>query len=265
LEEEIEDICSTYNDLISMGGRPTAPINHDPGFCDPSKSDKDKEYHLRDHWARQERRINEEHQRWMTFREYQERVRDPSLFEEYIQSVREFMCDARIEWCVQLHPEQQTKLDEWKEFFIHERRRYRHYEQKLKRTQDLPDSQRDRNSLRVTMSNLKQLRPVLTWIESQFPIIAAELAASSQDQATRQTRIRSKAKTMATGQQAIWKDRLRPRRSTVSTPPQNLKAAKPAGAKPQGIVKRSGRSPQKKTRKTSTPGRATRSSQRRMQ
>jgi hypothetical protein len=51
LEEEIAAVYRAYKRLEKMGGRPSAEINPDPGPCDPSKSDIDKEYHVLDHWA----------------------------------------------------------------------------------------------------------------------------------------------------------------------------------------------------------------------
>jgi hypothetical protein len=147
LEDQIADVYRDYNALIEMGGRPSATINPDPdpGPCDPSKSDIDKEYHVSDHWTGEQNRAYKELDRWENFRKYQQRVREsPDKFNKYIEEVRIYQQGDRIEWTVklQLQPERQTKLDEWKEYYIYEHRKHRRLDKKLKRVQQLPESKR---------------------------------------------------------------------------------------------------------------------------
>jgi hypothetical protein len=259
LEQRIADICSTYQELINIGGRPSAPINHDPGVCDPSKSDVDKAYHVSDHWSIEGKRVEDDYHRWVKFRKYQDHVRIPKLFGKYIESVRKFLCDERIEWSVQLDRERQTKLDEWKEFYIHERRRHQEIGKKYAQLQTLPKSEVDMDSLWRYKIAFESLPATLDWIEAQLAIVDAEMVASNQ--ITQKARVRSRTKTLATGQQSIWRDRLRPRRTTVATP-QKPRTAVPAREKPQGVVKRSGTDAQKRKRQTATTARVTRSSRR---
>ena len=262
LEEEIAAIYRTYNRLKKMGGRPSAPINPDPGPCDPSKSAIDKEYHISDHWHGERNRVGEEMRRWVEFRKHQERVRgDQESFEKYIEDVSKHIRDAGIKWTVQLQrkPEQQRKfrVDNWKEYYIYEHRKRRGLEKNLERVLQLPESNLDRkserwlywnNRLMRAKTSLEQLDNLLKWIDGQFPEIAAECWWG---------RLRSRKETAMI--EAICRDRLRHSRGAVVVPLERPNAMISPG-KPMGIVKRSSGKVLNKRRLPATKDHATKSS-----
>ncbi|MCJ1245719.1 hypothetical protein MMC30_002923 [Trapelia coarctata] len=182
-EERIAFIYQAYDDLIELGGTPSAPINPDPGPCPPSKSEVDKEYHISDHWGAEEVRVNDELERWKKFREYQQAVRRSlERFNKYTEEISSLVLEEGIKWAVnvQIHSEQQTKLDEWKEYYLFECTRRRDWEKKLERILQQPEVKRDPFCLSSIQCRLICQDPWLEMIKQQIPDIAAESAVSSQ-------------------------------------------------------------------------------------
>ncbi|KAF2181220.1 hypothetical protein K469DRAFT_692103 [Zopfia rhizophila CBS 207.26] len=123
-----------YQELKNMGGRPSREINPDPGPCPPWKSERDKEYHVSDHWGGENGRMGDETTRWLDFRWYQFKMReDPERFDKYKAAVHKHRQEKGIDWAVELQLDRQTKLDEWREYYIYEHRKRHALEKKLDR------------------------------------------------------------------------------------------------------------------------------------
>ncbi len=76
--------------------------------------------------------------RWTAFRNYQQHIRkDPEKFPAYRQYIRQYREENALESPVQLHlqAEQQTKLDEWKEYQVIQHRKLAKKQRKLRKTQ----------------------------------------------------------------------------------------------------------------------------------
>ena len=127
-------VYENYPQLENMGGRSSRQINHDPGPCPTWKSDIDKKYHISDHWGRERGQIDEELARWLDFRWHQFKIRENQrTFNKYDKAVHMYLQEKAINWVVKLHLDQQTKLDEWKEYYIYEHRKRRALVKKLNR------------------------------------------------------------------------------------------------------------------------------------
>lgn len=123
-----------YEKLKGLGGRASREINPDPGPCPASKSDMDKRYHVSDHWHRESGLIERELKRWLDFRWHQFRMRESSkMFNRYEEAVHKYRQEKGIDWTVELQLDRQTKLEEWREYYIYERRKRRALEKKLDR------------------------------------------------------------------------------------------------------------------------------------
>ena len=117
-----------YMELKSMGGRPSRELNTDPGPCSPSKPDIDKEYHVRDHWSREVGLVERELKRWLDFRWHQFTMRkDSKIFRKYKEIIR-------INGVIELRLDRQTKLDEWREYYLYEHRKRAALESELEQT-----------------------------------------------------------------------------------------------------------------------------------
>ena len=115
-----------------MGGRPSREINPDPGPCPAWKSDVQKRYHVSDHWNGEDGRTEGELKRWLDFRWHQFKMReDWNKFNEYKDAVHKHRQAKEIDWTVELQLDRQTKLDEWREYYIYEHRKRRALEKKL--------------------------------------------------------------------------------------------------------------------------------------
>lgn len=127
--------CITYRNhkkLKDLGGRPSREINPDPGVCPAFKSDIEKRYYVSDHWHGEAGRIGEETQRWLDFRWHQFKMREDSQkFNKYEEAVRKHRQEMSMDWAVELQLSRQTKLDEWREYYIYERKKRRALEKKL--------------------------------------------------------------------------------------------------------------------------------------
>jgi hypothetical protein len=185
----------------------------------------DEESRVLDHWARELVRVRDELKRWDKFHENQKFVRrDTALFNNYIKELSKHMREAGVRWTVQLQrrPRQQRKfrVDDWKEYYIYEHRKYRGLGEKLQCVLDLPESNLDRRSDRwlhwnggVTRarSRVEKLESLLEWISGQLLKLDAELA-------TWQGRLRRRREPAMTKGRIEWEDRLRQRRGAVIVP-----------------------------------------------
>ncbi|KAI9840160.1 MAG: hypothetical protein M1837_001873 [Sclerophora amabilis] len=169
------DAYEAYDSLIQMGGRPTQPINPNPRVWDPARTSEDN--HVRDHWTSEARRCYDELEAWEKFRRFQTTNRQKG-FPAYHQAVSEYRQTNGIGGSVQLHlqPEEQTKLDEWKEYQFYERFKLDIRKKAVDEILRLPASQQKQNGdLFVANRAVEKSHAQLDWIQGQFPLIASEL------------------------------------------------------------------------------------------
>ncbi|KAI9789471.1 MAG: hypothetical protein M1816_006013 [Peltula sp. TS41687] len=108
--------------LIQKGGRPRQPLPLGSCYCSPERIEarRDDPTIVGDGcWARANHNLDEELLLWDRFREHQRKVREtPEEFSKWQADVRYFREHYGLEGDVQLYPqlEQQSKVDEWKEF-----------------------------------------------------------------------------------------------------------------------------------------------------
>ena len=102
-----------------MGGRLSAPVDPDPSHRDVAPEDEG--YRVKWHWTEQSIRTLDELERWEEFRKYQQRTRrNVEAFDKY----QSFIVSCRERRQIQYDPtlllelEQQSKVDEWKEYCI---------------------------------------------------------------------------------------------------------------------------------------------------
>ncbi len=134
--EVIEGVQRTaYKDhetLKSIGGRPSREINPDPGPCPTSKSDTDKRYHVSDRWYTEAGRIERELKRWLDFRWHQFETRvDSKGFHKYTVAFHKHQEENGLHCAVELQLGRQTKLDEWREYYMFELRKRHPLEKEL--------------------------------------------------------------------------------------------------------------------------------------
>jgi hypothetical protein len=135
IEESRETAYENFEDLKNIGGRPSREINPDPGPCPAWKDDIQKKYHSADHWNGERGRTGRELERWLDFRWHQVRMRqDSNKFDKYKDAVYKHQQAKGINWTIELQLDQQTKLDEWWEYYIYEHRKRRALEMKLNQT-----------------------------------------------------------------------------------------------------------------------------------
>ena len=122
-----------------MGGRPSAPIKTDPGLWNPSVTDE--ELHVSHHWVTEWRRTHSELERWNHFRRYQEFTRrNTDEFDRYSLGVLLYCQEQKgipSNLKLERERERQTKLYEWKEYYIYEHEKLNGLERKVQRIQQL--------------------------------------------------------------------------------------------------------------------------------
>jgi len=165
VEEMIAENYQVVSELKDLGGRPSAAVNPDP-----------------DRQSDEAERVFTELQRWRWFRYRQRRVRASlERFERYTDDVLRYAQEEKIEWTVnlQLDLEQQTKLDEWKEYYIFEGRIRRYLVKNLEQILQKPDAERSCYKLKYARRDLSRKDALLEWIKQQIPVVAAECGVSS--------------------------------------------------------------------------------------
>ncbi|MCJ1304426.1 hypothetical protein MMC08_007238 [Hypocenomyce scalaris] len=133
-EETRAEAYEYYNKLTQAGGRPSRPIQSDPGPWDPSLGDE--ELHGTSHWEKELRRYMNELERWENFRKYQQAIRkNPEKFRGSIERACEYQSKRGIDVHLdsQFQVEEQTMLDTWKEYYLYEHRKLGPLEASLER------------------------------------------------------------------------------------------------------------------------------------
>ena len=189
-----------YNTLLSMGGRPVRPVQHDSGPQELGSKNR-----LLGQYSDEGARLRGELEKWRAFRDYQRGVRrDRASFrraQQYINAywqrrgVRQDLKPKLLE-----NPQMQTKLEEWKEFYFHQ---HQTLEQKEKRVEEAERQARiSLKAFEVTEScfqdgmhtedgwyiaaivDLETYTAWLAWIEGQIPLISSKCVPENIDGAT---------------------------------------------------------------------------------
>ena len=136
-----------------MGGRPSRPIQYDPGhwvykegvddYMSEEEDDEQKELRwVSDHWGYEGSQFHGELDEWQGFRKFQRQMqRKPASLYKVQQRINDYWQEKQITEKLrpQLHidPHQQSKVDEWKEFYWYRHIGLRwHDEDVKKREQD---------------------------------------------------------------------------------------------------------------------------------
>lgn len=184
-----------------MGGRPGRSLNFNPGPWDPSGGSWEK-FHVRDHWSVEAHSFMPELRRWTAFRKYQQDIRaNVQRFPEYQLYIRDYRnkhgLTGPVDLCSQ--SDQQTKIDEWKEYQVYIHRKLRQKEDNLKKAElELESTKRElqeantdslRNGIQSALPlyqaevggaeiELKEWQELLEWIGQQLLMITRELSLS---------------------------------------------------------------------------------------
>lgn len=202
-----------YDAFIKIGGRPSRPLQTEPDpqyyerrleevqetirktGCtehDPRKNSAElkalrSSCRLQYLEAEQER-VTFEFNQWRRFLQFQQRKRqDRAVFSEYEQSVSEYRQRKKFEGEIQLQlqPEQQTKLDEWKEFQYFQYRKLSYQRRNIEQFWAKSDADSlqwsdMQNKILEAEDEMEQRIAFLPWIVGQLPLILSEEVASSQ-------------------------------------------------------------------------------------
>ena len=208
--EFANEIKEAYYALIEMGGRPTREIELDPGSPDPVETQR----HLRHYasfWAAQ-LTFKEELVRWKKFRDHQQEAREKSEeFLAYCQSVCDYRRENGMEGEIhlKLQWDQQTKLDEWKEYQFFQHRELAgpraRILRRIQRAQEQVDKGRwsegdAQSEIRSENLALKELDDLWEWVEHQLSQIASDPSISGPDQKDNHTPHQCQIPSSAPGQ-----------------------------------------------------------------
>lgn len=130
--------------LLSIGGR-SREINPDPGPCPDSKPDEDKRYHVSDDWHEEAERTERELEQGLDFRWHQFEMRkDSKIFNKYKEAIDNHREKKGINFGVELQLDRQTKLDEWREYYLYEHRKRLPLERKLEKANRELETRKER-------------------------------------------------------------------------------------------------------------------------
>ena len=134
-----------------MGGIPSRPIQYDPGhwvyqegvddYISEEEDDEEKELHwISSHWGSEGSHMAGELHEWQDFRRFQRRMRrKPTSLYKIQQQINNYWQEKQIreELRPQLHvdPQQQSKVDEWKEFYWYRYTGLRWHNENVKKTE----------------------------------------------------------------------------------------------------------------------------------
>ncbi|KAL9627181.1 MAG: hypothetical protein Q9164_007683, partial [Protoblastenia rupestris] len=157
-----------------MGGRPSRPIRYDPGpqawrcwehenvACSEDEEQKELRW-INDHWRHESVHIYCELWEWEDFRSDQQLQRsDPRKrrqLENYIQRK-----SIKAELLPQLHsdPQQQSKVDDWKEFYLFMHRRTRGKERLIE------EDERKKREYLEKLHPVPDGRPAEKWTQEEW-------------------------------------------------------------------------------------------------
>ena len=154
-----------YDSLIQKGGRPTAPINPDPGEIDPT--DSQAPIHGLNHWTNEETRIEKELLFWKAFRRKQSQVRrSPEEFNAFKKSILEFSHEKELSWDLMLNirADEQPLKTEWFEYYFYYHSEVLALKEERDHLEGLPEDIHDYFHT-LYMAKIVQLKPFVAWVE----------------------------------------------------------------------------------------------------
>ncbi len=210
--------------LLALGGRPLRPLNFDPAPWDPSRTMRE-EHHIRNHWNEESDTCKPELARWEAFRAAQKVARADALkFSELERAVRKYRIKHGFRGPIRLHlePEQQTALNEWKEYQVFQHCHLATMERDVQQARHTLTEEASKGHLEggnrrdlvilVTdvdraEAKLRSWNDYLEWIEQQRSVIAAE-ESNTQRNTSRHSgrkRITQKSSLSTVSRRKIWK------------------------------------------------------------
>ena len=162
-----------------MGGRPTGPVEGDPGDWDPATTDAD--LHILDHWTRELMRLNEELKSWKDFRAAQLKARSSAgSFSEYKRLLLDFAGEQEISWTplFDFQPANQDRKAEWLEYYYHKHQHICAMRRLLENPDLLPKLERDIEVFWVERE-LFEREPFMDFIKEQLAAVVSQGGMSS--------------------------------------------------------------------------------------
>jgi hypothetical protein len=75
--------------------------------------------HCANHWEAEAGRATAELESWIKFLDYRQRMRTPSKFASYKSHILKYLREESIAWAFELQLDRQSKLDEWREYYLY--------------------------------------------------------------------------------------------------------------------------------------------------
>jgi hypothetical protein len=121
-----------YQQLIDRGGRPSQPIKPIGPCPPPTYDDMFTRYcdHCANHWDVEINRAMAELEAWTSFFRYRASARKPAKLESYKSYIHKHLRTEGFSWTIELQLERQTKLDEWREYYLYHLSRLRSAERR---------------------------------------------------------------------------------------------------------------------------------------
>jgi hypothetical protein len=187
LQNDEESFCG----LIKMGGRPAFPsldIFYSPVG---TRGEYEDIIHYWGYYWGTKGILFGQVQTWVLFREFQlENRKTAEIFSQYQQNVHDYRRNENIEdnTCLLFNHEQQTKVDEWKEYHYFQHRKLALMKEKTEKGRQFREkweafygSLRPGHSPHIDEGEPGRLMILLNWIEQQLPEIARECAMSNKE------------------------------------------------------------------------------------
>jgi hypothetical protein len=150
-----------YQRLIDLGGRPSQSIKP-AGPCPPPTYDAMfASYcdHCAHHWELESVRAMAELEGWKSFLTYRGTARTPAKVKSYRSHILKSLRRENISWTIELQLDRQTKLDEWREYYLYHLNRLRYMERRAG-DQSQPPKTPEQKCARIYVED--RLRPVIS-------------------------------------------------------------------------------------------------------
>jgi len=186
--------AAAYNTILQMGGRPSRMPSSDP----PPRTSIDMNtqlYPALHHPSDLGAQLREELERWRMFREYQNDIRrDQSAFQRLQQQLQGYWHRKRLrndlKPDLRFRVQDQTKSEEWKEFYFFQYQRLEWMEnqieeaqkQKARAIKSANSNEAEKLSFEMRVAVAKRdwesWSTWLQWVEGQLPTIAGNIASN---------------------------------------------------------------------------------------
>lgn len=145
------DVYENYKILRDIGGRASIEITEDFRNCSSLAVEKGKNYLISDYWFNEQTRTRRELEGWLEFRLHQFEIRlDSGMFQNYVEAIHKYQHCNGIVGTIELYLKRQSKVDEWREYyiFVHKKRRKLENElRQIQREQEVGNKEKDTKGL----------------------------------------------------------------------------------------------------------------------